>query len=240
MKYIAALVSTLIVLVSSLPQDTVGPKKLPHCGTVSKGVECTTAGDGSFISPDKALLICQDGFGMCKTKGFTDCLSKLATCTEKVNDGDRSPLGASETFGFPIKSNENMPRKLSESVADPMAPTVPPVPDVPDVPELPDTPDLPETKLHLDKTPKAIQLPEPPKLPEAEVNNVSIPEQEPAPPKQNETLPDQGKDEQVCLSWSVVPAPQNGTVDATKEIVQPDNVPSGFACNLWISTRNEF
>lgn len=237
MKYFAALVSTLIVLASSLPQDAVGQKKFPHCGTVSKGVECTTAGDGSSISPDKALLSCQDGFDLCKTKGFPDCLSKLSRCTEKVNDGDRSPLGASETYGFPVTSNDKMPRKLSDPAADPMAPPLPKVPDAPDRSEL---------KIQLARTREPVQLPEDPKLPdppklsEVETNNASVPEKEPEPPKQNETLPDQGKDEQVCLLWSVVPAAQNGTVDATKEIVQPDNVPSGFACNLWISTRSEF
>ncbi|KAI3662397.1 hypothetical protein MP638_004921 [Amoeboaphelidium occidentale] len=106
---LVCLISALLISVSSIPtpegeNDGEKGSKLPHCNDVQKGQECTTAGDGSSVSKDEVLKNCQAAYDACKSLGITDCDNKKTTCEGKANDGDRSPLTASDVFGGQVAS----------------------------------------------------------------------------------------------------------------------------------------
>jgi hypothetical protein len=115
---VLSVVVGFIAIVCAMPQN-----KLPHCGQVSKGTECTTAGNGAFIGKSEALKKCNAAFEACKGKGKSsgECENKKNDCERKINDGDRSPMTASETFGRDVYSDDGSsisPAPSSSKVSD--------------------------------------------------------------------------------------------------------------------------
>jgi hypothetical protein len=202
--------------------------KLPNCGSVSQGTECTSAGDFSAVTFQESRKRCVAAFNACQSKGFQDCASKRDACNQKVSNGDRSPALAAETFGrhvyavTDVGSTVFTPRGKPKTVIKKKKPLggvrssgrppqlAPPAQVVKPVVQRPkDTP--PFTNPQKPKNP-------PPAPPQSQSNGDGV----------------------FCAKWTRTGGPEGVTVDLSNTPVTENVKIEGYKCEKWLYPNDQF